>query len=45
MTISQLAKELGLSTRAVEKQLAKLQQDQKLQRIGAAKGGHWQVNK
>jgi len=45
MTIPQLAKELGLSTRAVEKQLAKLQQDNKLQRIGPAKGGHWQVNK
>jgi ATP-dependent DNA helicase RecG len=44
MTIPQLAKELGLSTRAVEKQLAKLQQDNKLQRIGPAKGGHWQVN-
>jgi ATP-dependent DNA helicase RecG len=44
MTIPQLAKELGLSTRAVEKQLAKLQQDNQLQRIGPAKGGHWQVN-
>jgi ATP-dependent DNA helicase RecG len=43
MTIPQLAKELGLSTRAVEKQLAKLQQDNQLQRIGPARGGHWQV--
>ncbi len=45
MTIPQLAKELGLSTRAVEKQLAKLQQDNQLKRIGPARGGHWQVNR
>ena len=45
MTIPQLAKELGLSTRAVEKQLAKLQQDNLLKRIGPARGGHWQVNR
>jgi ATP-dependent DNA helicase RecG len=44
MTIPQLAKELGLSTRAVEKQIAKLQQDNLLKRIGPARGGHWQVN-
>ncbi len=44
MTIPQLAKELGLSTRAVEKQIAKLQQDNQLKRIGPARGGHWQVN-
>ena len=44
MTIPQLAKELGLSPRAVEKQVAKLQQDNQLQRIGPARGGHWQVN-
>lgn len=34
MTIPQLAKELGLSTRAVEKQIAKLQQDNQLKRSG-----------
>lgn len=44
MTIPQLAKELGLSTRAVEKQITKLQQDNQLKRIGPARGGHWQVN-
>jgi ATP-dependent DNA helicase RecG len=44
MTIPQLAKELGLSTRAVEKQIAKLQQDNQLKRSGPARGGHWQVN-
>jgi len=45
MTISQLAKALGISTRAVEKQIAKLQQSDQLKRIGPAKGGHWQVNR
>jgi len=44
MTIPQLAKEFGLSTRAVENQIAKLQQDNQLKRIGPARGGHWQVN-
>jgi ATP-dependent DNA helicase RecG len=44
MTIPQLAKELRLSTMAVEKQIAKLQQDNQLKRIGSERGGHWQVN-
>ena len=44
MTIPQLVKELRLNTRAVEKQLAKLQQDNQLKRIGPARGSHWQVN-
>ncbi len=43
MTIPQLAEELGVSTRAVEKQIAKLRQANKLERIGPARGGHWQV--
>jgi len=45
MTIPQLAKALGISTRAIEKQIAKLQKSNQLKRIGPAKGGHWQVNK
>ena len=40
---SELAEKLGLSTRGVEKQIAKLKSDGVLQRIGPAKGGHWQV--
>ncbi len=43
MTISRLAKEIGISTRAIEKQIAKLQKSNRLRRIGSAKGGHWQV--
>ena len=45
MTIPQLAKALGISTRAIEKQIAKLQKSNQLKRIGPAKGGHWQVNR
>ncbi|MBW1720026.1 MAG: putative DNA binding domain-containing protein [Deltaproteobacteria bacterium] len=45
MTIPKLAKALGISTRAIEKQIAKLQKSNQLKRIGPAKGGHWQVNK
>ena len=40
----ELAEHLGISVRAIEKQLAKLKAAGKLSRIGAAKGGHWQVN-
>ena len=42
-TIAQLAAELGISTRAVEKQLGALQMAGRLRRIGPAKGGKWQV--
>jgi len=45
MTIPQLAMELEISTRAVEKQIAKLRKNNQLKRIGPAKGGHWEVNK
>lgn len=38
-----LADELGLSSRAIEKQLAKLKAEGKLVRTGPAKGGRWQV--
>lgn len=38
-----LADELGLSSRAIEKQLAKLKAEGKLLRTGPAKGGRWQV--
>ncbi len=38
-----LADELGLSSRAIEKQLAKLKAEGRLVRTGPAKGGRWQV--
>lgn len=45
MTIPQLANKLGISTRAIEKNIANLQKNKELRRIGPAKGGHWQVVK
>ncbi len=44
MTILELAAELNLSTRAVEKQIAKLKQSGRLSRVGSRKDGHWKVN-
>jgi len=45
MTISDLAEELELSTRAIEKQLQRLQNSGRLRRMGPDKGGHWEVLK
>jgi len=43
ITIPEIAKTLGLTTRAVEKQIAKLRGKGRLHRIGPARGGHWQT--
>jgi ATP-dependent DNA helicase RecG len=43
MTIPDLARILGLSTRAVEKQIAKLKKDGRLRRVGSRKAGKWEV--
>lgn len=43
MTIPEMAERLGITTRGVEKQVAKLQEQGRLRRIGPAKGGHWEV--
>ncbi len=39
----ELAEQLGISVRAVEKHLANLKAANKLRRIGGAKGGHWEL--
>ncbi len=39
MTISKLAEALSVTTRAIEKQLAKLQEQGRLRRVGPARGG------
>ncbi len=39
----QIAERLGLTLRAVEKQLANLKADGAIKRIGPARGGHWEV--
>jgi len=41
----ELGKVLNISTRAVEKQVAKLQSQGKLERFGPKKGGKWKVIK
>jgi Fic family protein len=43
LTIPMLAKQLGVSSRTIERHLQKLQQQGALKRIGSTKGGHWQV--
>ena len=43
VTISELAEELGKTTRAVEKNLKTLQKEGKIKRVGPDKGGHWEV--
>lgn len=43
ITIPELAKALGLTTRAIEKQIAKLRKKGRLHRIGPARGGRWQI--
>lgn len=43
VTINELAQTLNLSTRAVEKQIAKLKEENRLLRVGSARKGHWEV--
>ena len=43
ISAQQIAKQMGISSRAVEKQIAKLKNYGILKRIGPAKGGHWSV--
>ena len=39
----EIAEALGLTSRAVEKQIAALKAAGRLRRVGPAKGGHWEV--
>jgi len=43
ITIPELSVQIGITTRAIEKQVAKLQRDNRLRRVGPDKGGHWEV--
>ncbi|MDR0828677.1 MAG: HTH domain-containing protein, partial [Prevotellaceae bacterium] len=43
ITIPELAYYLHLSTRAIEKTLKSLREENKICRVGAKKGGHWEV--
>ncbi len=43
LTIAELAKLCNVSTRSIERNLKKLQAGGRLRRVGADKGGHWEV--
>ncbi len=43
LTASKVALALGISMRAVQKQMASLQKNGRLRRVGPDKGGHWEV--
>ncbi len=44
VSAKEIAENIGLSLRAVEKQLAKLKQDGILRRIGPDKGWYWDIS-
>ena len=43
ISASAMAKTIGISERAVEKQLAKLKAKNIIERIGPDKGGYWKI--
>ncbi|MBT9545350.1 MAG: winged helix-turn-helix transcriptional regulator [Candidatus Sericytochromatia bacterium] len=43
ISIPEIAAKLGLTTRAIEKQIRQLKADGVIHRVGPAKGGHWKV--
>ena len=43
ITNQELADTLQLTVKGIEWQIKKLKEDDKLERIGGAKGGHWEV--
>ena len=43
LAVPDLAERIGKSESAVERAICKLRQQNRLQRIGPAKGGHWEV--
>ena len=43
VTIPEIAAALDRTTRAIEKQISKLKETGRIERIGPAKGGHWVV--
>lgn len=43
ISAKEIAEKLGVSSRAIEMQIAKLKKNNIITRIGPAKGGHWAV--
>lgn len=45
ISAGELSDKIGISPRAVEKQISKLKSEGYLKRVGPNKGGHWEVLK
>ncbi len=45
LTIAELARSIGVTTRSIERNLQKLQSEGRLRRVGSDKGGYWDVLK
>jgi ATP-dependent DNA helicase RecG len=43
VSAKEISQTLGISLRGVEKQLSKLKESGRLNRIGPAKGGYWKI--
>jgi ATP-dependent DNA helicase RecG len=43
ITINELSKEFGITTRSIEKTIAKLKTENRIERIGGDKGGYWKI--
>ena len=43
ITIAELTEAIGVSSRSIERNIDKLKQEEKINRIGADKGGYWQI--
>ncbi len=42
-TIKKLSELLNLTTRAIEKQISNLKKENRIQRVGSARKGYWEV--
>jgi len=45
ITIRELSESIGISSRSIERNIKKLQHNNKLKRIGSKKGGYWEIIK
>jgi ATP-dependent DNA helicase RecG len=44
ITMAEIADTIGISIKAVEKQIASLKREGKIERLGSDKGGRWKIN-
>ena len=45
ITIAELSEIIGITEKAVKKNIAKLKKEGKIERVGPDKGGYWKVKK